>query len=304
MIYSPNLCVEVLQSQRLAKHYRFDVNELWELPKSIVDSYRNYLRNINSLQTIKHTHLSSLIPVCNLGSINLGKVCSKEDFERVVPILVRILDNVIEVNSYPIKDTEISNKLMRAIGIGVSNYHYCLVKHGIKWESEEHLRFADKIFEQIAYYTLKASNELAKERGKYPLFDGSDWSKGILFGRSINDIEKDSKDNGNNFNWNGLAESIMKNGSIDPIFAKYYKEENMSGVLPQVPPEIDRFFWHYKTAYTIDHTWTVKAGARRQKWIDQAQSLNIFIDPQSIDGKKLSEIYMTAWENGLKTIYY
>jgi len=193
IIYSSNLCMEVLQSQRLAKHYKFDLSQLWELPKSIVDKYRSHAQDINSLQTVKHTHLSSLIPVCNLGSINLGKVCSKEDFERVIPILVRMLDNVIELNAYPIKDTEISNNLMRAIGIGVSNYHYCLVKHGIKWESEKHLRFADRIFEQIAYYTLKASNELAKERGKYSLFNGSDWSKGILFGRGINEIEKDSK---------------------------------------------------------------------------------------------------------------
>ena len=92
--------------------------------------------------------------------------------------------------------------------------------------------------------------------------------------------------------------------SIDPIFARFYKEENMSGILPQVPPEINRFFWHYKSAYTIDQEWSIKAAAVRQKWIDQAQSLNLFIDPQNIDGPRLSKLYQLAWELGLKTVYY
>ncbi len=118
--------------------------------------------------------------VCNLGSINLGKVYKREDLERVVPLLVRMLDNVISINFYAINEAEYTNKRYRAIGIGVSNYHYCLVKNGIAWESQEHLEFADELFERIAYYAIKGSMELAKERGKYELFDGSDWSKGIF----------------------------------------------------------------------------------------------------------------------------
>jgi ribonucleoside-diphosphate reductase alpha chain len=92
--------------------------------------------------------------------------------------------------------------------------------------------------------------------------------------------------------------------SIDPIFAKFYKEENMSGILPQVPPEVDKYFWHYKSAYNIDQEWIIRAAAERQKWIDQAQSLNLFIDPEKIDGPTLSRLYTLAWELGLKTVYY
>ncbi len=307
MVYSSNLCHEIVQNMSVTKHLDKELN-----PETGEITYKKQ---------------SGDVVVCNLGSINLGKVYTKETIEQVVPKLVRLLDNVIEMNYYAIPEAEYTNKRYRAIGIGVSNYHYCLVKNGIQWESEEHLRFVDKLFELIAFYAIKGSMELAKERGKYSLFEGSDWSRGIFFGRKIEEIEKDSEKNGNNLPWRKLSEDVREHGirnayllalmptgstslilgatpSVDPIFAKYYKEENMSGILPQVPPEIDRFFWHYKSAYNIDQEWVIRAAAVRQKWIDQAQSLNLFIDPEKIDGPTLSRIYQLAWELGIKTVYY
>ncbi len=303
MVYSSNLCHEIVQNMSTTLHMEDTLQE---------DG------------TIIHRKKAGDVVVCNLGSINLGKVYTKEDMERVVPLLVRVLDNVISINFYAIKEAEWTNKRYRSIGIGVSNYHYCLVKHGIQWESEEHLEFAEALFERIAYYAIKGSMQLAKERGRYELFEGSDWSKGIFFGRTAEENTRISK---NGFDWVGLAEEVKRHGmrnayliavmptgstslivgatpSVDPIFAKYYKEENMSGILPQVPPEIDKYFWHYKSAYSIDQEWIIKAGAVRQRWIDQAQSLNLFIDPENIDGPKLSRLYELAWELGLKTMYY
>ncbi|MFN3975486.1 MAG: ribonucleoside-diphosphate reductase subunit alpha [Aquificaceae bacterium] len=303
MVYSSNLCHEIVQNMSTTQHIEDTLLE---------DG------------TIVHKKKSGDVVVCNLGSINLGKVYTKEDMERVVPLLVRMLDNVIDMNFYAIKEAEYTNKRYRAIGIGVSNYHYCLVKNNIQWESEEHLEFAEKLFERIAYYAIKGSVELAKERGAYPLFEGSDWSKGIFFGRSAEENGRMSK---NGFDWTSLAQEVKRYGirnayllavmptgstsliigatpSTDPIFAKFYKEENMSGILPQVPPEIDKYFWHYKSAYSIDQEWIIRAAAARQKWIDQAQSLNLFIDPEQVDGPKLSRLYELAWELGLKTVYY
>jgi len=307
MAYSSNLCMEIVQNMSPTKHLKGDMD---------IESGEITLRK-----------KSGDMVVCNLGSINLGKVHTKERIEEVVPKLVRLLDNVIEMNYYAIPEARYTNKRYRAIGIGVSNYHYWLVKNGVLWETEEHLRMADKLFELIAFYAIKGSMELAKERGKYKLFDGSDWSRGIFFGRKVEEIEEDSRANGNFLPWKLLAEEVREYGmrnayllalmptgstslilgatpSIDPIFAKYYKEENMSGILPQVPPEIDKFFWHYKSAYNIDQEWIIRAAAVRQKWIDQSQSLNLFIDPEKIDGPTLSKIYQLAWELGLKTVYY
>jgi len=293
MVYSSNLCHEIVQNMSPSRHLGKEID-----PETGEITYRKK---------------AGEVVVCNLGSINLGKVHTEETIREVVPKLVRLLDNVIEMNFYAIPEAEITNRKYRAIGIGVSNYHYCLVKNGIRWESEEHLSFADKLFELIAFYAIKGSNDLAK--------------RGIFFGRKIEEIEKDSAQNGNNLPWRDLAEEVREKGmrnayllalmptgstslilgatpSVDPIFAKYYKEENMSGILPQVPPEIDRFFWHYKSAYQIDQEWIIRPAAVRQKWIDQAQSLNLFADPQKIDGPTLSRIYTLAWELGLKTIYY
>ncbi|WPM32167.1 ribonucleoside-diphosphate reductase subunit alpha [Hydrogenobacter sp. T-2] len=303
MVYSSNLCHEIVQNMSTTIHIEDTLTE---------DGI------------IVHKKKAGDVVVCNLGSVNLGKVYTKEDMERVVPLLVRMLDNVISMNFYAIKEAEWTNKRYRSIGIGVSNYHYCLVKHGIQWESEEHLEFADTLFERLAYYAIKGSMQLAKERGRYELFEGSEWSKGVFFGRSAEENTRISK---NGFDWVGLAQEVKSYGmrnayliavmptgstslivgatpSVDPIFAKYYKEENMSGILPQVPPEIDKYFWHYKSAYNIDQEWVIRAGAVRQKWIDQAQSLNLFIDPENIDGPKLSKLYELAWELGLKTLYY
>ncbi len=303
MVYSSNLCHEIVQNMSTTIHVEDTLTE---------DGI------------IVHKKKAGDVVVCNLGSVNLGKVYTKEDMERVVPLLVRMLDNVISMNFYAIKEAEWTNKRYRSIGIGVSNYHYCLVKHGIQWESEEHLEFADALFERLAYYAIKGSMQLARERGRYELFEGSDWSKGIFFGRSAEENTRISK---NGFDWVALAQEVktygMRNAyliavmptgstslilgatpSVDPIFAKYYKEENMSGILPQVPPEIDKYFWHYKSAYNIDQEWVIRAAAVRQKWIDQAQSLNLYIDPENIDGPRLSRLYELAWELGLKTIYY
>lgn len=309
IIYSSNLCHEIVQNMSTYKNY-----------KSYVKKEDNKI--------VYEYEIGDTV-ICNLGAINIGNLDYsneqnlKQDLETRLNILVRMLDNTIDINILPDKSFNINNQKYRAIGIGVLNYHYALAKNQIRFESEEHLKFIDKLFEYIAFYTLKSSNNLAKERGKYPLFDNSDWNKSIYFGRHINNIIKET----NNTDWleldkniqqyglrNGYLLAIMPTGStsiiigatasIDPIFSLFFKEENVSGVIPQVVPEADKYRWYYKSAYNIDQQWIIKAASIRQKWIDQAQSLNLFIDPNNIDGPSLSNLYILAWQHGLKTVYY
>ena len=310
IVHCSNLCHEIIQNTSPKKNYTV----YKELDVDFNDQSETYKVHIE--------YEAGNMVVCNLASINLAEI---DNLEKIAYYTVRILNNIIDLSMPPVKDVEITNELYRAIGIGVNNYHYALVKNNIKFDSEEHLEFADKLFEQIAYYVLKASSELAKERGKtYKYFSGSDWQKGIFFGRDVATIQQESKAK---LDWlklyqhiqkygllNGYLLAIMPTGStsiicgatasIDPIFAKFYKDENMHSIMPQTPPEVDKYYWYYKSAFNIDQEWIIKAAAVRQKWIDQAQSLNLFIDPDNIDGPTLSNLYIEAWKSGLKTVYY
>ncbi|TYO11363.1 ribonucleoside-diphosphate reductase subunit alpha, partial [Acinetobacter baumannii] len=122
--------------------------------------------------------------VCNLGSINLSQVMSApnplERLREVIRLAIRNLDSVIDVNYYPSDRASNSNFKHRPIGLGVMGYYEWLVKQGVDFESEEHLKQADALFEAISYFAIEASADLAQERGSYPSFEGSNWSKGIL----------------------------------------------------------------------------------------------------------------------------
>jgi len=263
--------------------------------------------------------------VCNLGSVNLSRVSSSTDLRRVIRTAVRMLDNVIDINFYPSERSKNSNMRHRPIGLGVMGYTEWLVQTGIDWESEAHLKAADILFERISYYAIEASSDLAAERGAYETFDGSKWSKGILPidtarsvpGEHLHEI----------MNWEFLRERVMKNGMrnsntmaiaptatianisgttpcIEPIFQRSYTKSNLSGSFLVVDPAL-KYGRHElcKEAFEIDTSWIIRAAAIRQKWLDQSQSVNIFVK-NGIRGSELAAIYMQAWELGLKTTYY
>ena len=104
---------------------------------------------------------------CNLNSISLGRI-SDEELEENIALQIRMLDNVISINQAPVPESRMTSDKYRAIGLGTSGYHHYLVNHDIQWESDEHIEVADKLFENIAYYSIKASMELAKEKRCIP----------------------------------------------------------------------------------------------------------------------------------------
>ncbi len=257
--------------------------------------------------------------VCNLASICLGKinVSDKEEIEDITATVVRALDNVIDLNFYPINDAKITNQKYRAIGLGVSGYHHMLAKNGINWESEEHLEFVDKVFEDIGYAAIKASNELAKERGSYKFFEGSEWQTGEYFERRgynserWSELKKSVKEGGIRNAWimataptSSTSILIGTTAGIDPVMNRFFLEEKKGAILPRVAPElsVDTYFY-YKQAHNIDQIWSVKAAGIRQRHIDQSQSLNFWITNE-YRMSQLLNLYILAWENGVKTVYY
>lgn len=257
--------------------------------------------------------------VCNLASLCLGNidVNNPEQIEDITHTVIRALDNVIDLNFYPLLDAKITNQKYRAVGLGVSGYHHMLAKNHIRWESEEHLRFADRVFEDIAYAAIKASNHLAKERGSYSLFSGSEWESGEYF----------RKRNYNSGRWQKLQEQVAAYGvrnawimataptsstsiligtsaGLDPIMNRFFLEEKKGAILPRVAPELSMdTYWYYKQAHYIDQTWSVRAAGVRQRHIDQAQSFNFWITNE-YKMSQLLNLYILAWEEGVKTVYY
>ena len=301
MIYCSNLCTEIAQNMSEA-----------EIVSTTVETHEG------DEVIVTRTKPGDFV-VCNLASLCLGNinVHDNKELEDITSTVIRALDNVIDLNFYPINDAKLTNQKYRAIGLGVSGYHHMLAKNRIKWESEEHLAFADKVFEDIGYAAVKASNELAKERGSYSLFEGSEWQNGQYFDRREYSSER----------WQMLKASVAENGirnawimataptsstsiligttaGLDPVMNRFFLEEKKGAILPRVAPELSMAtYWYYKQAHYIDQTWSVRAAGIRQRHIDQAQSFNFWIT-NDYKMSQLLNLYILAWEEGVKTVYY
>lgn len=256
--------------------------------------------------------------VCNLASLSLGNIPLEEDgvLEDTVRTAVRALDNVIGLNFYPLPYAELTNHAYRSIGLGVSGYHHMLAKRRIKWESQEHLLFVDRLFERISQAAIEASADLGKEKGSYPLFEGSGWQTGTYFSRRgytgsrWKQIAAKAAQGMRNAYLLAIAPtsstSILSGttAGIDPIMHRFYLEEKKGAMLPRVAPELTPgSYWYYKNAHLLDQSWSIKACGIRQRYIDQAQSMNLYIT-NSYTFRKVLDLYIQAWEEGVKTIYY
>mgnify|MGYP003571699753 CR=1 FL=1 len=346
-IRSSNLCTEIFQNTE-PNYYRIKIvyedgsEDILDedTPVKVDNGITKEAKKITALDSIGGKKIfivekdmsEGKTAVCNLASVNLSKINTKEDIERVVPTAVRMLDNVIDLNFYPHAKVKHTNLKSRAIGLGVMGEAQMLAENQLEWGSYEHFAKIDEIMEAISYNTIHASANLSIEKGKYPEFDGSKWSKGIFPIDTANEEAKKLVDRGGLFgytyNWEELREYVKKNGmrngylmaiaptssisilvgttqAIEPVYKRKWFEENLSGMIPVVVPNLSPDTWAYYTpAYDLDQRQLIKAGAIRQKWIDQGQSLNIFMTLDKASGKYLNDIYMLGWKLGIKSTYY
>ena len=307
------------------------------------------------------------IAVCNLGSVNLAQHVTaggldEEKLARTIKTAMRMLDNVIEYNYYSVPQARNSNLRHRPVGLGIMGFQDALHIQKIPYSSAEAVDFADRSMEMVSYYAIAASSDLAAERGRYPSYEGSLWSRGILPIDSIA-LLKEARgqylvmDTTTHLDWDTLRAKIKAQGmrnsntmaiaptatisnicgvaqSIEPTFENLFVKSNLSGEFTVVNPylvrdlkaldlwdevmvndlkyfdgsvqQIDRIPESlkalYATAFEVEPRWLIEAGSRRQKWIDQAQSLNLYLADPS--GPKLDQMYKNAWLMGLKTTYY
>ena len=300
MIYCSNLCTEIAQNQ----------SEIKEKSNGYYhEAGKNYVEEISE---------AGDFVVCNLASLVLGNidVNSDDELKFVVGTAVRALDNVITLNYYPIHYTKITNSKMRPIGLGTSGYHHLLAKHGIKWESQEHLDFMDRVYEKINYYAIDASVKLAQEKSPYQEFKGSDWETGDYFTKrnytdekwvSLMNRTKNGIRNGYIMAIAPTASTSVISGTTagtDPVMNKFFLEEKKGSIIPRVAPNLNnKTYWLYKNAHNISQEWVIDAAAIRQRHIDQAQSTNLFVT-HDYSFRQILDLYLRAWEKGVKTLYY
>ncbi|MFJ7638941.1 ribonucleoside-diphosphate reductase subunit alpha [Peribacillus sp. NPDC097225] len=297
MIYCSNLCTEIAQNLS---------------PSTITDEYETEDGDVVVVRK------SGDFVVCNLSSINLPRAMNSDVLERLIPIQIRMLDNVIDVNTLPVKQASISNKRYRSIGLGTFGWHHLLATQNIYWESDEAVQYADTLYEKIAYLTIKTSNELAKEKGTYPYFEGSDWQTGEYFDlRDYRDpkwleLKEEVQQYGTR---NGYLMAIAPNSStakighstdgIDPLYEIEFYEEKKNFKFKVTAPGLTPTTYEYykKTRFHLDQKESIKQNAARQRHIDQAISFNLYVQ-NTIKAKVLLDIHLTAWESGLKSTYY
>ena len=301
IIYCSNLCTEIAQNMKP------------------IESLQTEIQTRDGDPVVVSTTKPGEFVVCNLASLSLGHLPVEDEaaMREVVRTAVRALDNVIDLNFYPLPYAKLTNRRYRSIGLGCSGYHHMLAKAGIMWESQEHLDFVDRVFETINYAAIEASADLAEEKGSYALFEGSDWQTGAYFekrgyeGKKWEALRRKVAEQGMR---NAYLLAIAPTGStsilagttagVDPVMNKFFLEEKKGSMLPRVAPELrPDTYWYYKNAHYIDQSWSVRACGIRQRHIDQAQSVNLYIT-NDYTLRQVLNLYIEAWEAGVKTLYY
>ncbi|WP_138416213.1 ribonucleoside-diphosphate reductase subunit alpha [Aquibacillus sediminis] len=296
-IYCSNLCTEIAQNMS---------------PTTIQTEYLDEDGNLVMVRK------PGDFVVCNLSSINLPRAVKADVIPRLVRIQVRMLDNVIDINTIPIGQAQVTNQKYRAVGLGTFGWHHLLALEGIDWESDNSVSYADQLYDTIAYHAIHASMELAKEKGTYQQFLGSEWESGDYFKRRDYTSKR----------WTALQEQVQQNGirngwlmavapnsstakigastdGIDPLYAVEYAEEKKNFKFKVTAPDLDHRTYNYyrKARHELDQHWSIKQNAARQRHIDQAVSFNFYVR-HDIKAKDLLQLHIAAWKQRLKTTYY
>lgn len=303
-IYSTQLCTEICQNTSPTKFVEEEIEE-----GKVVIKYD-----------------PGDLVVCNLASINVATVHTDAVMKEVFPVVMRVLDNVITLNYYPIKEAERTAKRYRSVGLGYLGLAEYLATNKLAYESEEARKVTDDLFERYAYHTYRASADIAKERGTYDLYKGSEYEKGKLLGRDVSwfadrasqyaddwrALFADMRETGVRFAYHtapapntSTAGVVGTTAALLPIYKKYFVETNLSAPTIRVAPKLNKEnFWYYKEYVNMDMNEVIDMMSVIYKWIDQSISFEWMIDPAKVSPAQLYGYYMKSWEQGIKTVYY
>jgi len=273
------------------------------------------------------------IALCTLSAFNLGEIKSLDEFEELSDLAVRALDSLLDYQDYPVPAAYNATVGRRTLGVGVINLAYYLAKNGVKYSDHSANGLVHRTFEAMQYYLLKASMELAKEKGACPKFNETTYSQGLM---PIDTYKKDVDGICNeplHYDWDTLREDIVKHGlrnstlsalmpsetssqisnatnGIEPPRGHISIKASKDGILKQVVPEYQRLKNNYELLWELkSNDGYLQLVAIMQKFIDQAISANTSYDPGKYEGNKvpmkvLLKDLLTTYKLGIKTLYY
>ncbi|GAA4902869.1 class 1a ribonucleoside-diphosphate reductase subunit alpha [Ferrimonas pelagia] len=273
------------------------------------------------------------IALCTLSAFNLGAIDNLDELEELAELAVRALDNLLDYQDYPIKAAQISTMNRRTLGVGVINFAYYLAKRGKRYSDGSANALTHQTFEAIQYYLLKASNNLAKEKGACPAFAETTYAQGILpidtYKKALDQI----CDEPLHLDWEQLRADIQEHGLRNSTLSALMPSETSSqisnatngiepprglvsvkgskdGVMKQVVPGIEELANKYELLWDIpSNDGYLQLVGLMQKFVDQAISANTNYDPGRFDGNRmpmtvLLKDLLLAYRYGLKTLYY
>lgn len=309
IIYGSNLCTEIMQNM-----------------SPTITEHEQILTQDGQSRIII-SRIPGDFVVCNLNSIHLARAVPANVMERLIPIQIRMLDNVIDINYIDVLQAQHTNRRYRPIGLGTFGLHHLLALEGIAWESDKAVQYNDALYEKINYLAIQASMELAKEKEAYPLFAKSEWENGQYFLDREYTTGTREGEYVTTEQWKKLVEQVQMHGlrngwlmsvapngstsliagstaSIDPVYALLSYEEKTTYKIANPAPDLsEKTIWYYKTAFHLDQNWSIRMASARQRHIDQAQSFNLYVQPD-IRAIDFLALHLHAWKTGLKSTYY
>ena len=282
---------------------------------------------------LQHIDGTGEIALCILSAINLGAVKQKEELENLCDLSVRGLEELIDLQNYPVKAAEISTKARRSLGIGYIGLAHFMAKNKVKYDSKEGWHLLDEWTEAFQYYLLKASNTLAKEKGPCSKFDRTKYSDGILpidtYKKDVDSIVKRKL----SYDWTNLRKAIKTHGlrhstlsaqmpsesssvvcnetnGIEPPRDYLSVKKSKKGPLKQIVPGYPNLKNYYTLLWDMQgNEGYINVVAVMQKYFDQAISGNWSYNPEQYEGNQvpisvMARDLLTTYKMGWKTSYY
>ena len=273
------------------------------------------------------------IALCILSAINLGLIKDKEELEELCDLSVRALDEIIDYQEYPVAAAKKSTEARRSLGIGYIGLAHYLAKNKVKYNNKEAWKLVDEVTEAFQYFLLKASNQLAQEKGKCDYFERTKYADGILpidtYKKDVDNIVKRKL----SYDWTNLRKTIKEHGlrhstlsaqmpsesssvvsnatnGIEPPRDYLSVKKSKKGTLKQIVPDYNRLKNFYTLLWDMpDNDGYINIVAVMQKYFDQAISGNWSYNPENYEGNEvplsvMAKDLLNTYKLGWKTSYY